>query len=489
MTDEKKKERPKLIPYRVPMPEQDPKARGANFKEVATGYTVEEALKEAERCIKCARPQCIKGCPVQVPIKEFIELLQEQDFQGAINKIKETNILPAVCGRVCPQEDQCEKVCVIGRKVEPVAIGRLERFAADWEREHGQKAEVVVAPPTGKKVAIVGSGPSGVTCASDLARLGHKVTMFEALHEPGGVLLYGIPEFRLPKDIVKEEIDALTDLGVDIVTNAVVGKLMTVDDLLERDGYDAVFIGTGAGLPNFMGIEGENLNGVYSANEFLTRANLMKAYDFPNVDTPVKVGAKVVVVGGGNVAMDAVRTALRLGAGEASIIYRRSEEELPARVEEVHHAKDEGIRFEMLTSPTGVVGEDGWVTALRCIRMELGEPDDSGRRRPIPIEGSELDVPADIVIMAIGTGANPLVPQSTKDLELNRWGYIVADEKTGRTTREGVYAGGDIVTGSATVILAMGAGRDSAAAIHRYIMGEPEEELAEDVSSEGLKQA
>ncbi len=478
MTEEKK-QRPKLIPHRISMPEQDPKARGANFKEVALGYSVDEALKEAERCIRCAKPQCVKGCPVAVPIKDFIELIQQEDFQGAINKIKETNILPAVCGRVCPQEDQCEKVCVIGRKVEPVAIGRLERFAADWEREHGRKVEPDIAPLTGKKVAIVGSGPAGVTCASELAKLGHKVTMFEALHEPGGVLLYGIPEFRLPKGIVKQEIDGLKDLGVDIVVNAVVGKLMTVDDLLDRDGFDAVFIGSGAGLPSFMGIEGENLNGVYSANEFLTRANLMKAYDFPEFDTPIKVGANVAVVGGGNVAMDSVRTALRLGAGEASIIYRRSEEELPARVEEVHHAQEEGIHFELLTSPIEIVGEDGWVKALRCIRMELGEPDDSGRRRPIPIEGSEFEIPTDIVIMSIGTGANPLVPTSTKDLEVNKWGYIVADEKTGRTNREGVYAGGDIVTGSATVILAMGAGRDSAVSIHRYLMGEPEEEAVE----------
>jgi len=478
VTEEKKK-RPKLIPHRTPMPEQDPKARGANFEEVALGYSVDEALKEAQRCIICAKPQCVKGCPVAVPIKDFIELIQKEDFQGAINKIKETNILPAVCGRVCPQEDQCEKVCVIGRKVEPVAIGRLERFAADWEREHGQKAEADIAPSTGRKVAIVGSGPAGVTCASELGKLGHKVVMFEALHEPGGVLLYGIPEFRLPKGIVRQEIDGLKDIGVDIVVNAVVGKLMTVDDLLDKEGFDAVFIGTGAGLPTFMGIEGENLNGVYSANEFLTRANLMKAYDFPEFDTPIKVGAKVAVVGGGNVAMDSVRTALRLGAGEASIIYRRSEEELPARIEEVHHAQEEGIHFELLTSPIEIVGEDGWVKALRCVRMELGEPDDSGRRRPIQLEGTEFDIPADIVIMAIGTGANPLVPKSTRDLELNKWGYIVADEKTGRTNREGVYAGGDIVTGSATVILAMGAGRDSAASIHRYLMGEPEEEAVE----------
>lgn len=479
MTEEERK-KPKMIPHRTPMPEQDAKARGANFMEVTLGYSVEEALLEAERCISCPKPKCVSGCPVQVPIKDFIELIKQEDFQGAINKIKENNILPAVCGRVCPQEDQCEKVCVVGKKFEPVAIGRLERFAADWEREHGQKVEAEKAAASGKKVAIVGSGPSGVTAASDLAQRGHKVTMFEALHEPGGVLLYGIPEFRLPKSIVAGEINGLRDMGVEIVTNAVVGKLMTVDDLLEKEGFDAVYIGTGAGLPNFMGINGENLNGVYSANEFLTRTNLMKAYDFPNFDTPIKVGGRVAVVGGGNVAMDSVRTALRLGAQDASIIYRRSADELPARAEEVHHAKDEGIRFEMLTSPIEIVGEDGWVKGLKCIRMELGEPDSSGRRRPVPVDGSEFEIPADIVIMAIGTGANPLVPESTKDLELNKWGYIVADEKTGRTNREGVYAGGDIVTGAATVILAMGAGRDAAASIHRFLMGEPEEEPVEE---------
>lgn len=458
------------------MSEQDAKARGANFEEVALGYSVEQAVLEAERCIQCPKPFCVEGCPVNVPIKDFIAYIKDQDFQSAINKIKETNILPAVCGRVCPQEDQCEKVCVVGKKFEPVAIGRLERFAADWERTKGQKSKPTVAGSSGKKVAIVGSGPAGVTAASDLAQLGHKVTMFEALHEPGGVLLYGIPEFRLPKAIVAGEIAGLAEMGVEIRTNAVVGKLMTVDELLEE--FDAVFIGTGAGLPNFMGIDGENLNGVYSANEFLTRTNLMKAYSFPEFDTPIKVGDRVAVVGGGNVAMDSVRTALRLGAKEAIIVYRRSEEELPARVEEVHHAKEEGIRFEMLTNPIRIVGEDGWVKAIECQRMELGEPDSSGRRRPVPVAGSEFQVPVDIVIMAIGTGANPLVPQSTSDLELNKWGYIIADEETGRTSREGVYAGGDIVTGSATVILAMGAGRKSAQAIHRYLMGEPEPESA-----------
>lgn len=476
MTEKERKKPRKIIPTRTLIGEQDPKERAKNFSEVSLGYTVEEALAEAERCISCAKPGCVRGCPVNVPIREFIEFIRAKDFQAAIDKIKETNVMPAVCGRVCPQEDQCEKLCVLGRKNEPVAVGRLERFAADWEREHGKKTKPTIAPATGKNVAIVGSGPSGVTCASDLAKLGHKVTMFEALHEPGGVLLYGIPEFRLPKKIVAGEIAGLTEMGVEIQTNSVVGKLITVDELMED--FDAVFIGSGAGLPNFMGIDGENLNGVYSANEFLTRTNLMKAYTFPEYDTPIKVGDHVAVVGGGNVAMDAVRTALRLGAKEATIVYRRSEAELPARKEEVHHAKEEGIRFEMLTNPIGIIDEDGWVKGLRCIRMELGEPDDSGRRRPVPIKDSEFDVPADVVIMAVGTGANPLVPQSTSDLDLNKWGYIVADEETGRTSRPGVYAGGDIVTGAATVILAMGAGRKAASAIHKYLMGEPDGETA-----------
>ena len=482
MTDEERKKPKKMIPNRTPIPEQDPKERGKNFNEVALGYSIEQALLEAERCLGCPKAPCVAGCPVNVPIKDFIAYIQAQDFQGAISKIKETNILPAVCGRVCPQEDQCEKACVVGKKFEPVAIGRLERFAADWEREYGKKAEPQIAPATGKKVAIVGSGPSGVTCAADLAQRGHKVTLFEALHEPGGVLLYGIPEFRLPKGIVAGEIAGLAEMGVDIQTNAVVGKLMTVDELM--DEFDAVYIATGAGLPNFMGIEGENLNGVYSANEFLTRTNLMKAYSFPEFDTPIKVGDRVAVVGGGNVAMDSVRTALRLGAQEATIIYRRSEIELPARGEEVHHAKEEGIRFEMLTNPTRILGEDGWVKGIECVKMELGEPDDSGRRRPVPKAGSEFEIPVDVVIMAIGTGANPLVPQSTSNLDLNKRGYIIADESTGRTSRAGVYAGGDIVTGSATVILAMGAGRAAAGDIHRFLMGEPEPEA---VSPEELK--
>lgn len=473
MAEEEVRKKPKLIPNRTPMPEQDPIERSRNFNEVALGYTVEQALAEAERCIGCPKPPCVKGCPVEVPIKEFIDLIKLEDFAGAISKIKEKNILPAVCGRVCPQEDQCEKVCVVGKKFEPVAIGRLERFAADYERQSGRKSKIKVARPTGKKVAVVGSGPAGITAAGDLAKLGHQVTIFEGLHEPGGVLIYGIPEFRLPKKIVADEVNGLRELGVEIRTNAVIGKLYTVDELLEQ--HDAVFIGTGAGLPVFMGIKGENLNGVYSANEFLTRTNLMKAYDFPEYDTPIKVGQRVVVVGGGNVAMDAVRTALRLGAKEATIVYRRSEVELPARIEEVHHAKEEKIRFELLTNPVRIIDDgEGWVKAIECIRMELGEPDESGRRRPVPVEGSEFKIPCDIVVMAIGTQANPLVPQSTSNLELNKRGYIVADDETGLTSKPGVYAGGDIVTGSATVILAMGAGRKAASAIHRYLMGEEE---------------
>ncbi len=461
------KKKRKIIPKKTPVPEQDPGKRRSNFNEVALGYTPELAMKEAGRCLNCKKPICVQGCPVNVPIRDFIGLIKEGNFQGAIDKIKEANFLPAVCGRVCPQEDQCEKKCVTGKKYEPVGIGRLERFAADWEMQSGHANVPETAKPTGKKVAIVGSGPAGLTCAFDLARLGHKVVIFEALHEAGGVLFYGIPEFRLPKKIVSREIETLKNIGVEIIINAVVGKLITVDEIMEE--YDACFIGTGAGLPRFMGIEGENLNGVYSANEFLTRANLMRAYAFPEYDTPIKVGQRVAVVGGGNVAMDSVRTALRLGAKEAIIIYRRSEVEMPARIEEVHHAREEGIRFELLTNPVRIIGEDGWVKAIECIRMDLSEPDESGRKRPVPRKGSEFQIPLDVVIMAIGTGANPLVPQSTTDLTLNKRGYIAVDEETNRTSREGVYAGGDIVTGSATVILAMGAGRKAAAAIHKYL--------------------
>lgn len=472
MPEEKIEKKPpkKIIPKKIPIPEQPPEERVRNFSEVALGYTAEHALKEAERCLQCKDPKCISGCPVQVPIPLFINAIRKEDFDGAIRIIKKKNLLPAVCGRVCPQESQCEKYCIIGKKNEPVAIGRLERFAADLQLQ-GEDGDVPeVGDPTGKKIAIVGSGPAGLTCAFDLKKLGHDVTIFEAFHEAGGVLFYGIPEFRLPKEIVAKEISMLRKMGVKIELNTVVGKLITVDEIM-RD-FDSCFIGTGAGLPRFMEIEGENLNGVYSANEFLTRVNLMKAYTFPEHDTPIKVGQRVAVVGGGNVAMDSVRTALRLGAKEAIIVYRRSEVEMPARVEEVHHAREEGIRFEMLTNPVRIMGEKGWVKAMECVRMELSDADESGRRRPVPIKGSEFLIPVDIVIMAVGTGANPLVPESTNDLDLNKWGYIVADDETGRTSIEGVYAGGDIVTGSATVISAMGAGRKAAHAIHEFLMGE-----------------
>jgi glutamate synthase (NADPH/NADH) small chain len=464
MEKEKKK---RIVPHKTPMPEQDPSVRRSNFDEVSLGYNEVMAVMEAERCLQCREPGCVKGCPVNVPIPQFIKAVREGNFQEAIEIVKEKNILPAVCGRVCPQEEQCEKFCLVGKKHEPVGIGRLERFVADWEKQTCQIGMPRMEASTGKKVAVVGSGPSGLTCAYDLAKLGHKVTIFEALHEAGGVLFYGIPEFRLPKDIVACEIELLRNMGVEIVTNAVIGKLITIDELMEQ--FDACFIGTGAGLPKFMGIEGENLNGVYSANEFLTRTNLMRAYTFPEHDTPVIRGKRVAVIGGGNVAMDAVRTSLRLGAEEAIIVYRRSETEMPARREEVHHAKEEGVRFELLTSPVRIMGEEGWVTALECVRMELSDPDESGRRRPVVIGGSEFLIPVDVVIMAVGTGANPLVPQSTRNLALNKRGYIVADEETGRTSRKGVYAGGDIVTGSATVISAMGAGRKAARAIHAYL--------------------
>ncbi len=459
----------KISPKKTPIPEQDPLVRRSNFEEVALGYTPELAMAEAGRCLQCKEPKCVGGCPVHVPIPRFIKAVKEGDFSKAIELVKEANLLPAVCGRVCPQENQCEKFCTLAKKMEPVAIGRLERFVADQEMKSSDPKTPFVAHPTGRKAAIVGSGPSGLTCAYELARQGHAVTVFEALHVPGGVLVYGIPEFRLPKEIVAREIETLKRMGVEILTNSVVGKLIGVDELLEE--FDACYLGMGAGLPRFMGIPGESLNGVYSSNEFLTRVNLMRAYRFPRYDTPVKRGSRVAVVGGGNVAMDSARTALRLGADEVVMIYRRSLDELPARKEEVHHAREEGVRFELCTNPAAIIGEQGAVTAIECVRMDLCEVDASGRRSPMPVAGSEFRIPVDTVIMAVGTGANPLVSQSTKNLVVDKKKYIVADEQTGRTSRTGVYAGGDIVTGSATVISAMGAGRKAAAAMHDYLTG------------------
>ena len=456
---------------RVPMPEQDPALRAHNFLEVPFGYTPEMAQVEASRCLECKDPTCVSGCPVGIDIRGFVTLIRDGDMLGAIRLIKKDNALPAVCGRVCPQETQCEQVCVVGRKHPPVAIGRLERFAADWERAQGEVEVPPLAPPTGHRVAVVGSGPAGLTVAGELALRGHSVTIFEALHKPGGVLMYGIPEFRLPKDIVQAEVDYVARLGVEIVYNAVIGKMITVEELLGEEGFQAVFLGLGAGLPYFMNIPGENFNGVYSANEYLTRVNLMKAYDFPRADTPVRPGRRVAVFGGGNVAMDSARTALRLGAEEVSIIYRRSMEEMPARAEEIHHAEQEGIVMRLLCNPVRIHGDDkGNVKAITCLRMELGEPDASGRRRPVPLEGSEFDLKVDTVVVAIGNGANPLLTEATPELKLNKWGNIVAD-KEGRTSMPGVYAGGDIVIGAATVILAMGAGKEAALAIHKQLVG------------------
>lgn len=452
-------------PQKNEMPCQDPKVRARNFEEVALGYTEETAVNEAERCLGCKKEPCREGCPVQVPIPQFIEKIKVRDFEGAIQTIKTKNALPAVCGRVCPQEAQCEKYCVRGKKGDPVGIGRLERFVADLERTKGI-TPVECAPATGKKVAVVGSGPAGLTVAADCAQAGHKVTMFEALHVPGGVLMYGIPEFRLPKAIVQAEIANLRKIGVEINVDSVIGAIDTVDELLENEGYDAVFLGTGAGLPYFLGIPGENLNGVYSANEFLTRTNLMKGYLFPEYDTPVKVGKRVAVLGGGNVAMDCARTALRLGAEEVYIVYRRSMEELPARVEEVHHAEEEGVIFKLLTNPTKIIGnEENWVTSMECLQYELGEPDASGRRSPVAIKGSEFVMDMDTVVVAIGQGPNPLVPRTTKGLDTNKKGNIIASEETGATSKPKCYAGGDVVTGAATVIKAMGAGRVAANSI------------------------
>lgn len=453
------------------MPVQAPAVRAHNFIEVALGYDEETAVAEAARCLHCKVPQCRKGCPVAVDIPAFIGKIKERDFTGALLKIKETNALPAVCGRVCPQENQCEKHCILAKKGEAVAIGRLERFAADTYMAKDLPIKPVEYDEKALKVAVIGSGPSGLSCAGDLAKRGYKVTVFEALHKAGGVLSYGIPEFRLPKDkVVAREIAAIEKLGVKFELDAVAGRLFTVGELLTDEGFAAVFIGTGAGLPRFQGIPGESLNGVYSANEFLTRCNLMKAYKFPEYATPIKVGKSVAVIGGGNVAMDAARTALRLGAEKVAIVYRRSEAELPARSEEVEHAKEEGIEFKLLNNPVAITGDEaGWVKSMRCVKMELGEPDASGRRRPVPIAGSEFDMPVDTVIVAIGTGPNPIMAHTTPDLELTKRGNIAADEETGATSKAGVFAGGDIVTGAATVILAMGAGRKAAKAIDEYL--------------------
>ncbi len=453
---------------RIPVREQDPKERAANFKEVCLGYDLEEAQCEASRCINCKNAQCVKGCPVAIDIPAFIEKIKTGDIEEAYQIISRSSALPAVCGRVCPQESQCEGKCIRGIKGDPISIGKLERFAADWARENGIKPQGA-AEKKGKKVAVIGSGPAGLTCAGDLAKMGYDVTIFEALHEAGGVLVYGIPEFRLPKEaVVAKEIENVKALGVKIETNVVIGKSLTIDELMEKEGFSAVFIGSGAGLPKFMGIPGENANGVFSANEYLTRSNLMKAFD-ENSNTPIMRSKKVAVVGGGNVAMDAARTALRLGA-EVHIVYRRSEEELPARVEEVHHAKEEGIIFDLLTNPTEILMDDkGWVTGMKCIKMELGEPDESGRRRPVEIPGSEYVMELDTVIMSLGTSPNPLISSTTEGLETNKWKCIIADETNGKTTKEGVYAGGDAVTGAATVILAMGAGRAAARGIDEFL--------------------
>ncbi|GHT17031.1 glutamate synthase (NADPH), homotetrameric [Planctomycetales bacterium] len=445
------------------MPEQPPKVRARNFLEVPLGYTPEMAQTEASRCIQCKKPGCVEGCPVGVKIPEFLKLIQDGEFAAAARKIKETNALPAVCGRVCPQESQCESKCILGKKSEPVAVGRCERFAADYERENHLAETSVVPPKNGKKIAVVGAGPAGLTVAGDMILLGYDVTIFEAFHKPGGVLMYGIPEFRLPKAIVENEVNYLVQLGVKLELNQVIGKTITIDELLNEDGFDAVFIGVGAGLPMFLNLPGEDLGGVYAANEYLTRSNLMKAYQFPNFDTPIARGKNVCVIGGGNVAMDAARTAMRLGAESVKIVYRRSRAELPARAEEIHHAEEEGIEFLFLTNPQRYVGdEQGRLRGMVCDKMELGEPDASGRRRPVKIPDSAFELPTDCAIVAAGALANPLLTKSTPGLELNKWGYIVADEATGRTSKDRVWAGGDIVTGSATVILAMGAGRAAA---------------------------
>ena len=466
---EEKPEKKKLDLIRRAMPKQNPWERIKNFDEVALGYPVREAVEEASRCIKCKKPLCNQGCPVGIDIPGFIRCIVEGDFASGVRKIKETNALPAICGRVCPQEEQCEKVCVLSNKSAPIAIGRLERFLADWEAAEGKIEVPPMAPKTGKKVAIVGAGPAGVTVANDLIILGHEVTIYEALHECGGVLIYGIPEFRLPKAIVNREVDYVKSLGVKIVTDFVVGKTRTVDRLLEE--FDALFVGSGAGLPWFMEIPGENLNGVYSANEYLTRVNLMKGFRFPEYDTPVKRPCRVAVVGGGNVAMDSARTAVRLGADEVHLVYRRSRAELPARLEEVENAEEEGVIFDLLTLPVRLIGDrNGWIKEMECLRMELGEPDASGRRKPIPVEGSNFRVPFDAVVIAIGNSPNPLIPMTTPGLEISKKGGIVTDPVTALTSRPNIWAGGDIVRGAATVISAMGDGRIAAACMHKYLI-------------------
>ena len=454
---------------RIAMPEQEPHVRARNFLEVPTGYTPKMAQEEAARCLQCKKPGCVAGCPVSVDIPGFIDLISQGDMTGAIRNLWTQNALPAVCGRVCPQEIQCEGKCIVGRKGEPVAIGNLERFCADYEREHGSGELPPKQPATGKKIAVVGSGPSGLTVAGDLITKGHSVTILEAFHKPGGVLVYGIPEFRLPKDIVAQEVNFLERLGVEVKCNAVVGRTVSLDELFE-EGFDAVYVGVGAGLPRFMNLPGENLVGILSANEYLTRANLMKAYKYPDVDTPIPIGKNVVVLGAGNVAMDSARTAMRLGAENVKIVYRRSREEMPARIAEIHHAEEEGIEMFLLTNPTKYLGnEKGRLTGMVCLKMELGEPDDSGRRRPIPIEGSEFEMECDLCIVAVGSGANPLLTSETPDMKLNDWGYVITEESSGKTTKKGVWAGGDIVTGAATVILAMGAGRQAADSIHDFL--------------------
>jgi glutamate synthase (NADPH/NADH) small chain len=466
MTESKPK--PKVEKKSVPIPKQNPEDRRTNFSEVALGYTEDQALTEANRCLQCPKPQCVEGCPVEIDIPAFIRLLKEKNYRAAVAKIKEKNCLPAICGRVCPQEEQCQKFCVLGKVGDPVSIGRLERFLADWERITGVDLPDK-PPPTGKQVAVIGAGPAGLTVAADLAKLGHKVVIFEALHLPSGVLMYGIPEFRLPKSVVQSEADYVQKLGVEIRTDCLVGRTHTIPELL-KNGFDAVFVGSGAGLPQFLGIPGENLGGIYSANEFLIRVNLMKAYAFPEYDTPIRIGRHVVVIGGGNVAMDSARSALRLGAEEVCIVYRRSREELPARKEEVENAEEEGIIFKFLAAPTRFIGDEkGWVKQMECILMELGQPDESGRRRPVPVKRSEFIRETDTVIIAIGRTPNPIIQSTTEGLEVTKWGTIVTDAQ-GKTNLEGVYAGGDIVTGEATVISAMGAGKKAAKAMHEYLM-------------------